>query len=543
MKSQFNVLIVEDEFIVANNIKQQVLELGYNIVDIANDAKEVFQIIDTQNVDLVLMDVMLQGSIDGIEIAKIIKEQHPISFVFITAYSSDEYFNRARLVEPHGYLLKPFTQRDLAIHIELAAYKHSIEKKLRVAKSQLELLNIELEDKIEERTAKLVESNQLLLLEIEKRKENEKIIIDSEHKILESERFLNSINNSAPIIIFIYNLQETKVTYINQQSLPILGYLPEEIIGIPISELKKNILDYKEATLQFINKQTNQQLNYSENTIKFKHKQLGIKILNVRFVNFKTDESGNILELIGSAIDITEQKQNERRLNAMIRLNRMQDKRTQKIRTLSLIEGQEDERRRISRDIHDGIGQMLTALKLNLENFNESNFKNKLELVKNITKETILETRRISNALAPPGLYDFGLYSVTKQLLDQLSNVSKIKIHFDSNIQNIRFPSLVEVTLYRIIQESINNVLKHANAMNLEINLNQDNEYLNLIIFDDGVGFSLSNEENNYKKQKGNGFKNIKDRALFIGANLNLISKPNEGFIIKIKVPIKNIII
>src|SRR6218665_386623 len=207
MKAQLNVLIAEDEFIVSRNIRQQVLDLGYNVVGIASDEEEVMAAVESNKIDLILMDIMLKGETDGIEIARKIKQTHLISFVFITAYSSDEYINRVRTVEPHGYLLKPFNNRDLAVNIELAAYKHSIELGLREARQQLESMNLELEKKVAQRTEKLNEANSMLLKEIKRRKHNEDKLIESEQKYKELTEFL-------PIPVIETN-KELGITYAN----------------------------------------------------------------------------------------------------------------------------------------------------------------------------------------------------------------------------------------------------------------------------------------------------------------------------------------
>jgi PAS domain S-box-containing protein len=367
----------------------------------------------------------------------------------------------------------------------------------------------------------------------------------AQKNLIENEKFIHSINNSVPVLLFIFNLKNKKVTYVNHQVTVILGYTPDEIYTANFDELIGYFIDYKKDSdfdhLCKIHVKSRQ----VEKIMRIKHQKTGLRWLNIKFVEFKTDEAGNIIELIGSAADVTDQKKSERKLNALMRLDLLHDKKTQKIKTLALIQGQEEERRQISKDIHDGLGQMLTALKLNIENFNKLGYssekeREKYSLVQSLIKETILEVRRISNALAPSGLYDFGLHSVTKQLLDQLSKTSKIKIHFDSNIQTVRYLPLIEVTLYRIIQESINNILKHSKAEQMEITICQDEDSLNLIIFDDGIGLSKDYSKTVSNKSNGNGLKNIKERASFIGANFTLISKPNKGCIIKINTPLKN---
>jgi two-component system sensor histidine kinase DegS len=357
--------------------------------------------------------------------------------------------------------------------------------------------------------------------------------------------FINSINNSVPIIIFIFSIPEQRISFINDQLFALLGYLPEEMCNTPVMELKKYIVDYEKYGNQTPLTGITTDNNYFEATLKIKHKNSGLKWLNLKYTKFKTDEKGDILELICSATDVTQQKQNERKINGMMRLNDLNDRRVRKVRTLSLIQGQEEERRRISRDIHDGIGQMLTALKLNIEHFDETGHKNEdkktqLNLLKTIIRDTISEVRRVANALSPPGLYDFGLYSVTKQLLDQIAKTSAINIHFDHNIQNVRYLPFIEATLYRIIQESTNNVLKHSKANFFELSLFQDENNLKLVMCDDGIGFNYSENKMNVGRSNGNGIRNIRDRAITIGAELTIISSPGNGCFIKINIPIAN---
>ncbi len=125
------LLIVENEAIVALNIQKRLEGLGYSIVaKVSSGEKAIDAAIETKP-DLVLMDIKLEGKVDGIEAAAQIRNRFQIPVVYLTAYTNDETLNRAKLTEPYGYILKPFEARDLATTIEIALYKHQMEQQLR----------------------------------------------------------------------------------------------------------------------------------------------------------------------------------------------------------------------------------------------------------------------------------------------------------------------------------------------------------------------------------------------------------------------------
>jgi len=255
-------------------------------------------------------------------------------------------------------------------------------------------------------------------------------------------------------------------------------------------------------------------------------------------------EEDRVIGLRGIGMDMTLQRKNEAAYNELVQLNFIKEKESEKLRTLSLIEGQEKERLRISREIHDGIGQMMTAVKLNSESINpvlinsEAEIE-KLEYTRALISEVITELRQVSSDLSPTFLYDYGLYLAVNQLIKNVSRISTISINLNSNIQNVRLVSLVEITLYRIIQEAINNCVKYSQAKNLKILLIRDAEFLELLVEDDGVGYDLSIQRE-LNSKGGNGLKNIASRANLIGASSTIITSPGAGFQISVEVPLEN---
>ena len=129
--SQIRILIVEDEIIVATDIRMTLLSLGYDVLDIAASGEEAIQKAQELRPDLVLMDIHLQGAIDGVQAAEVIAANFSIPLLYLTAYADPGTLERAKLTEPMGYILKPFEERELYTTIEIALYKHQMEKQLR----------------------------------------------------------------------------------------------------------------------------------------------------------------------------------------------------------------------------------------------------------------------------------------------------------------------------------------------------------------------------------------------------------------------------
>ena len=125
------LLIVEDEGIVALNIQTRLEGLGYNVVASVSSGEEAIQVAGETRPDLILMDIKLDGKVDGIEAAAEIRRLFQLPVVYLTAYTNDDTLNRAKLTEPYGYILKPFEARDLCTTIEVALYKYQMEQQLR----------------------------------------------------------------------------------------------------------------------------------------------------------------------------------------------------------------------------------------------------------------------------------------------------------------------------------------------------------------------------------------------------------------------------
>lgn len=132
------ILIVEDESIIAMELSARLQKLGYQIVGIAQNGLEAITVTDAYRPDLVLMDIYLKGEMDGVEATTTIKEQYGIPVIYLTANTDEHTFQRAKVTEPYGYLLKPFDERELHTTIEIALYKAATERELATYRQDLE---------------------------------------------------------------------------------------------------------------------------------------------------------------------------------------------------------------------------------------------------------------------------------------------------------------------------------------------------------------------------------------------------------------------
>jgi DNA-binding LytR/AlgR family response regulator len=129
-----NVLVVEDESIVSKDIQHSLKKLGYNVVGAASTGERAFELASSEKPDIILMDIMLKGDVNGIEVASRVKEELQIPVIYLTAYADESTLEKAKVTEPYGYIIKPFKEVDLHTSIEMALYKFSKEKEVLKAR-------------------------------------------------------------------------------------------------------------------------------------------------------------------------------------------------------------------------------------------------------------------------------------------------------------------------------------------------------------------------------------------------------------------------
>lgn len=204
----------------------------------------------------------------------------------------------------------------------------------------------------------------------------------------------------------------------------------------------------------------------------------------------------------------------------------------------SMLEGQEQERKRLAREIHDGVGPMLSTVKHHLESIRtevhtDSRLREKFDRISDLIDNLATEMRDISHALMPKALMDFGIVSALQNFTEKLSN-KKVNIQFLHLGMEGRLPQLVELGLYRIAQELVGNALKHAKASHISIQLIKHEHSVVLIVEDNGIGFNLADIEN----IDGIGLQNIETRAQSLGGICDLDAGLGMGVTATVDIPI-----
>jgi len=198
----------------------------------------------------------------------------------------------------------------------------------------------------------------------------------------------------------------------------------------------------------------------------------------------------------------------------------------------AILRTEEKERKRFANDLHDGLGPLLSTVKMSLSVLvkNEKN-NSRLEIIKNtemLIEEAILSIKEISANISPHILNNFGLASAIKSFIEKIEKSKIVKIDFRTNMYSVRLENEIEVVLYRSICELINNSVKHANASLITININIKDDIIDILYDDDGFGCNI--ERITQGQTNGMGLQNMESRIASINGYLDMKSDKMKGF-------------
>ncbi|TRX35835.1 PAS domain-containing protein [Flavobacterium sp. ZT3R18] len=255
-------------------------------------------------------------------------------------------------------------------------------------------------------------------------------------------------------------------------------------------------------------------------------------------VTIKKEES----ELLIVCFDITERKKAEQEVERLNTENVTDKINQQKIISSRIVENQENEQNRIAKEIHDGIGQMLTGLKFSLESINlddKEKSAQKIEYLKKLSLDIIKGVRTATFNLMPPELSDHGIVSSIVKLTQELSKLTGKNILFYNKTNfDQRLDSLIEINIYRLTQEAINNAIKYADSTHIIVQLSHSNSILGITIDDNGKGFDVNAVEKKRNSESGMGLLFMKERIQYINGRVFINSIPGEGTRITFNIPI-----
>jgi len=247
-------------------------------------------------------------------------------------------------------------------------------------------------------------------------------------------------------------------------------------------------------------------------------------------------------ELLIIASEISERKMAQLEIGRLTEKSFQEKMSQQKIMSSKIIENQEKEQNRIAKDVHDGIGQMLTGLKYNLESIDAKNIEKtslKIEHLKELTSNIIKGVRTATFNLTPPELSDHGIVPAITKLTQELARLTgKDILLLNKTSFNERLDSLAEINIYRITQEAINNAIKYAESTHIVVSLSHSEGLLSIVIDDNGKGFDPDKVKHVKTGDGGMGMTFMRERMKYIDGRLFLHSEQGKGTRITLNIPL-----
>jgi len=463
--SKASILIVEDSVTAETYLRHTLEGEGYCVIGSCDSGESALAFIENKRPDLVMMDIIINGRMDGIQTASILKQKFNIPSVFLTGLTDKKTVHRAKFTEAHGYLSKPFERHAVVPVVEMALYKHNIESQLRRSE----------------------------------------------------ERYLSTVSSISDAVVAVD--RDCHITYMNPAAQAMTGWSSDEAASRSIAEvLNCRHVDHPQERVNPVQCELGKGNRIPDDLFLVNKRGTALAIGESSLSQIH-DTQGNLTGLIIIFRDVTSKIEQDK-------LRREFDRN----RKAAIIEGQEKERARIAMDLHDGLGQMLNAIKMNTRFIVADPVA--AQSLLHLLDEAIVESVRISENLLPSKLKDFELAMCLKTLCQTVSKSAKTRIDFVGNGTRIPMSHSTKVNFFRIAQEAITNAVKHANASTVTVQLTASKDAIRLSVEDDGKGIAQR-----LSSHSGHGLNNMRDRAEIMGGQFTVESDGQRGTFIVVEVP------
>jgi PAS domain S-box-containing protein len=481
------ILVVEDQRVVARDIQEHLTQLGYSVTGVTASGEEAVRLAEEQRPDLVMMDIRLEGQTDGVEAARQIRVRCQLPVVYLTAHADEETLRRAKVTEPFGYVLKPFEERELRTVVEMALYKHGAERKLR----------------------------------------------ESEHRYAVT---LSSIGDAV-----IATDGQARVGFMNPVAEALTGWPRAEAAGRPLAEVFRIINEYtrqpaedpaaKVLRLGTVVGLANHTVLLARGGGEVPIDDCGAPI---------KDDQGSITGVVLVFHDITERRRAEAEREA---LHREVLASRRKLQALSrrLIEVQEEERRGLARELHDELGQVLTAVSLNIEAARPTageGAQDRLAESMRAIDRAIEQVRSLSLDLRPAMLDIMGLESALRWYVDRRVKPAGLDVDLVSSLSGRRERPELEITCFRVVQEALTNVIRHAQARRVQVEVSAADDALQVTVRDDGRGFDVGAARQGAVQGETFGLLGIQERVQLLGGDIAIESAAGQGTVVRVRLPL-----
>jgi len=397
--------------------------------------------------------------------------------------------------------------------------RKKMEEELREHRDHLDFL-------VKERTAELRKVNRDLRGEIMRR-------IQMEKDLIESQRFVRRVTDATPNLLYLYDVIEDQIVYINPLVNDLLGYMPDEVRKMG-SAFYRTVLhpdDFEDYQAFRERVSLAKDGDVTEHEYRMRTKGAEWRWFYSRDVVFKRTSDGLLKLILGIAQDVTERKEAEEELKRSREQLRNLLAHAQSVR--------EEERTRISREIHDELGQALTALKMDLSwiikrlDPAEETLHGKALDMSKLIDMNIQTVKRISSELRPGLLDVLGLTATLEWQIKEFQERTGIKCSLEVRPSDISPDREMSTTIFRIFQETLTNVARHADAVSVTVRLENGAEGLVLEVKDDGRGIT----DRQISSPGSIGLMGMKERANFLGGEISIQGARNEGTTVTVIFP------
>jgi PAS domain S-box-containing protein len=520
-KERVNILMVDDQPAKLLSYEAILGELDENLIK-ATSGRDALEFLLKSDVAVVLMDVSMP-EIDGFELASMIRQHprfHRTAIIFISAVHLTD-LDRLR-----GYERGAVDYISVPVIPELLRAKVSVFAELHRKAQQLRALNRELEQRVAERTEELENKAEALeLLNFQLNRKNEQ---------------LDAILQTAPDIIFSSQGNGSR-DFLSARFFEYTGASAESALGFAWMDYvhpddRPDIMRHWEKCLQ------SREIYQAEYRIRGQSGEY--HWFRARAVPIR-DQNGDIVRWYGSCSDIHDSKLLEQSIREnSTTLEKVVEERTEALRHLSsrLMRMQDEERRRIARELHDSLGQELAAAKMTVDGIlkqTSSQLKDQsAEEASGSIDRALQQVRTMSHLLHPPLLDEVGLVSALRWYLEGMTKRSGIETTLE--VQPSTFPRLTpqfETAIFRIVQEALTNVFRHSQATHSQVRLLRNEGHVVVEIRDDGKGLA----EDTTKFRPGNvgiGIGGMRQRVEEFGGELRL-TNANPGAVVEVIIPVE----